>query len=31
MSEYMATLLPLYGNDEEGVKKYTDLIAQTLL
>lgn len=31
MSEYMATLLPLYANDEAGVREYTDTIAETLL
>ena len=31
MSEYMATLLPLYANDEAGVKNYTDTIAEILL
>lgn len=31
MSEYRATLLPLYANDEAGVKEYTNTIAHTLL
>jgi len=31
MSEYIATLLPLYANDEAGVKEYTNTIAKTLL
>ena len=31
MSEYVATLLPLYANDEAGVREYTDTIAETLL
>lgn len=31
MSEYLATLLPLYANDEAGVKEYTNTIAKTLL
>ena len=31
MSEYTATLLPLYANDEAGVREYTNTVASTLL